>query len=105
MSSHDDACLVVVVAELGRRAILLFAEDTVEVAQVVESAVVAYLGNAFRGVDEQSAGIAQSHLDDVLAEVAARMKLEEAAERRGAHAGDVSQLGEADLIAVVGVSR
>ena len=49
--------------------------------------------------------MAQTKVDDVLAEVATRVELEEAAERRGTHAGDVSQLGETDLVAVVGVDE
>ena len=78
---HNDPRLVVVVAELGGAHALALAEDAVEVAQVVEPAAVAYLGDRVGAVDELSAGIAQTEVDDVIAEGSACMELEEPAER------------------------
>ena len=96
---------MVVFAKFGGTAALALLEDAVEIAEVVEAAAVTDLGNGTVAVDQLSAGVAQTEVDDVLAEVAARMELEEATERRGAHAGDVSQLGEADLVAVMSVDE
>ena len=81
---------MVVFAKFGGTAALAHLEDAVEIAEVVEAAAIADLGDGAVAVNQLSAGMAQTEVDDVLAEVAARMELEEAAERRGAHAGEVS---------------
>ena len=81
---------MVVFAKFRGTTALALLEDAVEIAEVVEATAITYLGNGTVTVDQLSAGVAQTKVDDVLAEVAARMELEEAAERRGAHAGDVS---------------
>ena len=79
----------------------MFLEQAVEIAQVVEAAGKAYLRHAVGRIDEPTAGIAQAHIDDVVAEVAPRVQLEEAAEGRRTHAGDVGQRAEAYLVHVV----
>ena len=68
----DDFTLVVIVAESSRRATLLLLEDTVEVADVVEAATVADLRHAGMCVDKQTGGIAQTNVDDVVADSLAR---------------------------------
>ena len=101
----DNARLMIILTELGGTAALALTEDAVEVAQVVETTTIAYLRNRVGGVDELPAGIAESQVDDVIAEVTACMELEEAAERRGTHACNVGQLGQSDLILVVGIDK
>ena len=99
----DNARLMIILTELGGTAALALTEDAVEVAQVVETATIAYLRNRVGAVDELPASIAESQVDDVIAEVTACMELEETAERRGTHACNVGQLGQSDLILVVGI--
>ena len=96
---------MVVFAKFGGTAALTLLEDAIEIAEVVEATAITNLGNGTIAVDQLTTGVAQTEVDDVLAEVAARVELEEAAERRGTHAGDISKLGEADLITVVGVDE
>ena len=96
---------MVVFAKFGGTTALALLEDAVEIAEVVEATTVTDLSDGAVAVNQLSAGMAQTKVDDVLAEVATRMELEEAAERRGTHAGDVGQLGKADLVAVVGVDE
>ncbi len=55
--SDDNARLVIVLSELGRAAPLLFTEDAVEVAQIVETTTVANLGDGVCAVNKLSAGI------------------------------------------------
>ena len=92
---------MVVLAELGGRAVFLLLENAVEIAEVVKTTGVADFSHTIGGVDEHAAGIAQTLLDDVFAEVAPRMQLEEAAEGRWTHAGDVGQCVEAYLLGIV----
>ena len=96
---------MVIFAKFRGTAALALLEDAVEIAEIVEAAAVADLGDGTVAVDQLSAGMSQTEVDNVLAEVTARVELEEAAERRGAHAGDVGQLGEANLVAVMGVDE
>ena len=77
----DNARLMIILTELGGTAALALTEDAVEVAQVVETATIAYLRNRVGAVDKLSAGIAKTQVDDVIAEVTTCMELEEAAER------------------------
>ena len=92
---------MIILTELGGATALTLAEDAVEVAQVVETATITYLGNRICAVDKLTAGIAQSQINNVIAEVATCMELEEAAERRGAHACDICQLRQADLVFIM----
>ena len=71
--SDNNSCLVIVLAELRRRASFLALEDTIEVAQVVETALKGNLRNAPAGVYQQSGGIAQTDVDDVFREVTSRV--------------------------------
>ena len=103
--SDNDPCFVVVFAKFGGTATLALLEDAVEVAEVVEAAAVADLSDGTTTVDQQSAGMPQAEVDDVLTKVAACVEFEEATERRCTHAGNVSQLRESDLIAVMGINK
>ena len=67
---------MVILTELRGGTAFPLLEDAVEVAQVVETALETDLGNALRRVHQHTAGIAQSLLDDILAEVASGMELE-----------------------------
>ena len=49
---------MVVLTEFGGTAPFLLLEDAVEVAQVVEAASIAYLGNGMGAVDQHPAGMA-----------------------------------------------
>ena len=64
---------MIILAELRGRTTFLLLEDAVEVAQIVESALETDFGNAPGSVDEHTAGIAQTHLDDIIAQVTARV--------------------------------
>ena len=55
---HNHFCLVVFLAEVGGVAAFALLEQTVEVAEGVEPAVVADLGDGSGGVDEQTGGMA-----------------------------------------------
>ena len=81
--SDYNLCLEVFLAKLRRTATLVLAEQTVEVAQRVEAAVVAYLADAVGGVHQLTCSHAEAHLHDVVAERLAGAQLEEAAERCG----------------------
>ena len=72
---------MIVLTELARRASLLFLEDAVEVAQIVESAVETDFADALGCIHEHSGGIAQAKVNDVFRNVSSGMQLEEAAER------------------------
>ena len=54
---------MIVLTELTWRASLLFLEDAVEVAQVVESAVETDFAYALGGIHEHSGGIAQTKVE------------------------------------------
>ena len=92
---------MIIITEFGGTAALAFLEDTIEIAEVVEPATVTYLCYRLCTIDELAAGIAQTEVDDVVAEVTPRMELEEAAEGRSTHASDICYLRQADLVAVV----
>ncbi len=92
---------MIILAEFGRTATLLFLEDSVEIAQVVKPAAIANLRDGMRAVDQHPAGIAQTHVDNIVAEVTTRMQLEEAAERAGTHARETGHIVETDLVHVI----
>ena len=93
--------LMVVFAEFRGAAAFPLLEYAVEIAEVVEATTETNLRDGVRAVDKHTAGISQSHIDDILTEVAPRMEFEETAESRRTHACDISQLRQADLIAIV----
>ena len=92
---------MIVFAKLRWRTSFLALEDTVEVAQVVETALKGNLRNAPAGVYQQSGGIAQTDVDDVFGEIAPCMVCEEATEGTWTHAGNVRQLRQANLVLIV----
>ena len=65
-ASDDDFALVVVASEGSGRATFLLLEDAVEVADIVEAAVVAYFSHVDVCIDELARGIAEACLDDVV---------------------------------------
>lgn len=60
--SHQDLLLPVVFTELLRRTFLFTLEHAVEVGKIVESALVAYLGNRTCGVNQQPGGESQTEI-------------------------------------------
>lgn len=96
---------MIIFAEFRRTTPFTLLEDAVKVTQVVETTAVANLGDSAVAVNQLTTGMAQTEVDDVFAEVTTRVQLKETAERRGAHACDVSQLSEANLVAVMSVDE
>ena len=96
---------MIIIAEFGGTAALALLEDTIEIAEVVKPATVTYLCYRLCAIDELTAGIAQTEVDDVVAEVTPRVELEEAAKSRRAHASDIGYLRQADFVAVVFVNE
>lgn len=82
---------MVVVAEGRGGATLLLLEDAVEVADVVESALVAYLRHVDSAVHQEARGMAEPNVDDVVGDGLARPHPEETAEGGRRHAGDVGE--------------
>ena len=82
---------MIILSEFGRRACLFLLEDTVEIAEVVEPALIGYFRDGPSRVDQHARSISQPYVDDVFRQVASRVQLEETAEGTGAHAGDVGQ--------------
>ena len=95
---NNDFALVVVVAEGCGRAAFLLLEDAVEVADVVEAAAVANLGDVRIGVHKKSSRIAQTNVDDVVGDRLAGSCAEEAAEGSRRHSGDVGKSLETYLL-------
>ena len=92
---------MIILTEFRGATALLLAENTIEIAQIIEPAAIADLRNRIGTVDEHPAGIAQSHVDDIIRQVTACMQLEEATEGAGTHAGDIGHVVETDLVHVV----
>ncbi len=66
--SNDKFLLVEVLAKCRGSAALVLAEQTVEVGERVEAAVVTNLGYHLSGVNQHSSGDAQPDFDDVFRE-------------------------------------
>ena len=66
--SNDNFCLFVIVPELFRGAILLFLEDPVEIGEIVESALIADLGDRSLGVHQHTARVADTDVGNVVGE-------------------------------------
>jgi hypothetical protein len=98
---NDDSCLAVVFPEFRGAAVLLFLEYSVEVAKVVEAALVTNFRYAPAGVHQHSGGSPQPDVDDIVGEVSSRVQFEESAESTGAHASDVGKLCESDLFHII----
>ena len=92
---------MIILTEFRGTTTLLLTENTIEVAQVVEAAAVANLCYRMGAVDEHPARIAQSHVDDIIRQVTARVQFEEAAEGTGTHTRDIGHIIQADLVHIV----
>ena len=92
-----DFTLMVVVAESGRRTTFLLLEDAVEVADIVEAATVANLCHAGVCIDEQAGCIAETNVDDVIADRLSCTSTEEARESGWRHACDIGKRLQANL--------
>ena len=91
--SDNNSCLVIVLAELTWSTPFLTLEYTVEIAEIIETAIVAYLRNCSIGVNKHASSITKSNVNYVVGEFMPCVSLEKTAERAGTHAGNVSQLG------------
>ena len=92
---------MVVLTKLGWRASLFLLEDTVEIAEVVETTFEGYFRDGPCRVHQHTRGIAQTYVDDILREVAPRVQFKETAESTGTHARYVGQGRQAQLVAIV----
>ena len=92
---------MVTLPEFRGTAPLFLAEDAVEIAQVIKATTITDLCNTISTVNKQPAGKAQSHVDDIVCQVTARMQLKEAAEGTGAHTGNLSQFRKSDVLSIV----
>ena len=95
--------LLIVLAELRRRAATLLLEDAVEVRDVVEAASVADFHDGHRAVYQQPGSIAQPDIDDVFGDILARAQLEETAEGGGCHRYNVSQVLQMNFLTEMSV--
>ncbi len=66
MESDQNLVALVILAEFLGRAVFLFLEDAVEIADVVEAAFVAYLSYGGRAVDEHARCRADADVDYVV---------------------------------------
>ena len=82
---------MVILAELRRSASFFPLKDTVEVAQIVVATEIANVSYALVGIDKHARGITKTDVDDILADRSSRMKLEETAESRLAHASQLDR--------------
>ena len=82
---------MVVVAESSWRTAFLLLEDAVEVADVVEAAVIANLCHAGFGIHKKAGCIAETDVDDVVAYRLPCASTEEAAEGSWCHAGNIGE--------------
>ena len=88
-SDKELVALVDLTELLGRTAFVLL-EDTVEVGDVVESGVEAYVGDRRARTDEIAQGHVKTDADYIVGDRTACAKLEETAERRWRHAGHLA---------------
>ena len=79
-TSDDDSALVIVFAESGGRTTLLLLEDTVEVADIVETTVITDVCHTVGGIYQLPGGMAQTYVDDVVGYRLAGLHTEVAAE-------------------------
>lgn len=101
--SDDDLALVVVVAEGCGRAAFLLLEDTVEIADVVEAALVADFCHVGGGVHQKAGSMTETDVYDVVRHGLACTHTEEAAEGGWRHASNVGERLQAYLVLEVGV--
>ena len=66
--SVNDFLFLIVGAELAGRATLLFAKKTVEIGEVVETAVEAYFRHSHGGINEQAGCRADTDVDNIVGE-------------------------------------
>lgn len=88
---NNNSGLVIVFAELSRRAAFLLLENTVEIAEIVETAIETNLTDRLGSINQHTGSIAQTKVDDILADVTPCMQLEELAESAWTH---TSQIGK-----------
>ena len=99
--SDDHLRLMVLLAEFCGVATLTLTEQAVEIAQRVETAVVAYLRYRLTGVNQTTGSIAQTDVDNILGEVLAGVMFEESAEGRWRHAHQTAQHIKTEIIDIV----
>ena len=92
---------MIVIAEGGRRTTLLLLEDTIEVADVVESAAIANLGHTGGRVYQQTGSVSQTDINHVVRNRLARTHTEETAEGSGRHSSNIGKRLQADLLLLV----
>ena len=98
---YDNSRFMVVFPEFCGWTAFVFTEYPVEIAQIVESTLIAYFCHTLGGIYEHTAGIAESDFYDIVAEIATCMQFEESAECRRTHACYFCQCSQSNLIHIV----
>ena len=98
---EDDFFLPIVFAELFGRTIFLLLENTVEVGQVVESALITDFGHGHGRVYQQAAGKTDTDIDDIIRKCLSGTELEETAERGRCHTYQVGHVLQTDFFPVI----
>lgn len=100
---HSDyyLCFEIVFAEsFGAAAFLLF-EESVEIGYIVEPTFIAHLSACEICVYEQTCGMTEPHIDDIVGERSARSCLEEPAEGSRRHSGEIGHLIQIDCSGII----
>ena len=92
---------MIVFAELSRRAAFLLLENTVEIAEIVETAIGTNLTDRLGSINQHTGSIAQTKVDDILADVTPCMQLEEPAESAWTHTSQIGEHRQAQVVHIV----
>ena len=81
MGSLDyNPCLVVVLTKLGRTTPFTLLENTIEIAEIIKTAIETDLGNRVCAINKHTTGIAQTKVDNILAKIPPCVELKESTE-------------------------
>ena len=92
---------MVVFPEFRRAATLLFAENAVEITQIIEAAAITDLCNRVCAVNQHAARITQSHVNNIICQIPTCMQFEESAEGARTHTCDIRHIRQSDLVHIV----
>ena len=91
----------VALPELFGRHSLLALEKAVEIGEIVEAAIVSYFGNGALRVYQQTGGITQTDINDIVGKGLACTKPEETAKGDRRHTHHIGQVGQTYLFLIV----
>ncbi len=91
---YNNSAFAIMTAEFLRRRTFLSFEDTVEVGKIVETALEAYLGNAFGRVYQKTRSAGDANVDQVLRKSPAGAQFEKPAECHRTHPDESRRVGK-----------